>query len=208
MPLLSFLCSKTNGVLSRLRPSGSSFSARRDSSPNASSFFKRTPSNDTDLSCANTGPSNDPDISYANILADSSITSNGDTDYLSTSNMRDNWSQVAASPDPAGSVQELATPASSRATCPLRASRASRCTEWSTDVTPRRRPTEDSLFLSSSSTRRESHSLGSSDPRYAALEVALDLFDNARSERYKAVEGMLHFLDAEAEHRVSSSSRT
>ena len=56
-------------------------------------------------------------------------------------------------------------------------------------------------------------SLGSSDSsssptRYAELEVALDLFDTARSERtqrYNAVEGMLHFLDAQAELRQSAN---
>ena len=68
--------------------------------------------------------------------------------------------------------------------------------------------------LSFATTHAPSHcSLGSSDPsssstRYAELEVALDLFDtsrSARTRRYSAVEGMLHFLDAQAELRQSAN---
>ena len=55
----------------------------------------------------------------------------------------------------------------------------------------------------------------SASSRHAAILVALDFFGNARvnspppprQERYKAVQEMLLFLDAQAEHRVSASSR-
>ncbi|KAJ1466657.1 hypothetical protein T484DRAFT_2027636 [Baffinella frigidus] len=171
MTLLAYFCNKTSGV-SRMRSPVSRSSARQGSSPKTSSSVQRCPSNDADLSS---------DLSNANTMVSRSSS-------VSNSNNSNPRSLGAASPDPAGSKQELAASSS------------------------------PPIFRSPSSARdssQGSRSLGSSDPsssrssRYAALEVALalDLFDNARSERYNAVEGMLHFLDAQAEHRASSSAR-
>jgi len=124
--------------------------------------------------------------------------------------------RTGLSPDPSGFIRsqthELAAPSPSRASDA--SGNASLCAEWSTNVNPRRRPAEHALVLPSSSTLHGSCSLGSSEPGYKALEVALDLShievardlsDNARSARYKSVEWLLLVLDAQAEHRVSSS---
>jgi hypothetical protein len=144
MMLLSSFFNKTNGVLSLMNPSGSRSSARRGSADrNAVPDLTRL-SSAPEKSCpvsslaaaacspvrrtASTG--NDTDISYANTMSnDCSISSNSgatplnkwlslnpisDSSTVSNSNTRENWSLGATSPDPYGSVQELAASARSR----------------------------------------------------------------------------------------------
>jgi len=184
-------------------------------------------------SCCHQSHKKDTNISSERHWVNEWLTRNPFSDASTVSNSK--TSLVAASPDQYGSVrsqtQELAAPSPSRASDA--SGNASPRAEWSNNVTPRRRPAE--LFLPSSSTRHGSRSPGSSEPGYTALEVALDLVrapsassldlvdievardnarsadnassaDNARAVRYKSVEGLLLFLDAQAEHRVSSSS--
>ncbi|KAJ1466655.1 hypothetical protein T484DRAFT_3632864, partial [Baffinella frigidus] len=125
-------------------------------------------------------PSNDADLSYANTMVSCSSS-------VSNSNNSNPRLLGATSPDPADSVQELAASSS------------------------------PPVFLSSSSRDASQGSclFGNSNPssrssRYAALEtaLALDLFNSPPSQRYSAVEGMLLFLDAQAEHRASSGERS
>ena len=190
MTLLSFF-NKTNGVLSRTSPSRLRSSVHQGSSSKASSRAQRSPSKDKDLSYCNISVSCDKE--HQPLERSLSSGSEGATPL-------DEWLSSRA---------KLSSPC--RRSCPVHLPHSNEPRKRSgRSLDGGRYPLVDGA-LSSTTTRAPSHrSLGSSDPapsRYAALEDALDLetFGGAlaRSERYKAVEGMLHFLDAQAEHRCA-----
>ena len=190
MTILSFF-SKPNGVLSRTRSFLWRSSAHQGSSAKASSLPQRSPSKDNDLSdfiSVSRGKEYQP--------LERSLSSGGDGAIP-----LDEWLPSRAN---FSSPFRLSSPANHLPPSDEPRKRSARSLDGG------RYPPIDAA-LSSTTTRAGSHrSLGSSDPapsRYAALEDALDLetFGGAlaRSERYKAVEGMLHFLDAQAEHRCA-----
>jgi hypothetical protein len=191
MTLRSFF-SKINSDLSRTRPSRWRSSAHQGSSPKASSLVQRSLSKDKDLSSFN-------------------ISASGGKEHQPLERSLSSGSDGATPLDDGlPSRAEFSSPF--RRSCPenyLPHSDEPRKRSGRSLDGERHPPIDDAL--SSTTTRAGSHrSLGSSDPapsRYAALEDALDLetFGGAlaRSERYKAVEGMLHFLDAQAEHRCA-----
>ena len=205
MTFLSFF-NKATDVLSRSIPSTSRSSARQGSSCKASSRAQRSSEINKDLSCHNTSVADE----HQPLEQALSSRSDGATTF-------DEW------------LSSRATPSSFRRACPE--THVAHSNERSGRSVDGGRP---------SPTTPRAPSRASSEPapsRYAALEVALDLFDlNARferetllrprevaqcqrqtqaeskpelisgprpTERYKAVEGMLLFLDAQAEHRCA-----